>query len=71
MSCARACHQPTVRCISVMPSDDWRTTKEKYGYVPEEPLEGQAFQDLVQHIEHHTQVVTLEELQCASGACPI
>lgn len=64
-------HQPTVRCAAVMPASDWRETKRLYGYVPEEPVSREAFVqmlDAVVDAEHH---VTLEEMQCAGGACPL
>lgn len=71
-------NQPTVRCVSVMPTDDWRTTKEKYGYVPEEPISKEEYDDLISIIselawidQHLTEPIDLDSLQCASGACPI
>lgn len=63
--------QPTVRCTSVMPADDWRMTKAKFGYVPEEPITREYYDWLLQHVEAREQVINLSDLQCASGACPI
>lgn len=64
-------NQPHVRAISVLPTSDWRVTAERYGYVPEEPVEKAEYDELVARIQAAEQVVTLDELQCASGACPI
>lgn len=62
---------PKVRCVSVLPTDAWETTVEKYGYAPEEPITADAYARIESNIQRATEVVTHDELQCASGACPI
>lgn len=64
--------QPRVRCLSLMPASDWTMTREVYGYSPEEPLSEEEYEALVTAIQERVdEVVTLEELQCISGACPL
>lgn len=64
--------QPRVRCISVMPASDWRVSQRKYGYVPEEPVSAEGFEAIQRRIRTRAEeVVTLDSLQCASGACPL
>jgi hypothetical protein len=63
--------QAQVRCTSVMPSSDWQVTKQLYGYVPEEPISRAAYDDLLAHIKRTEETITMDALQCSSGACPI
>jgi ribonucleoside-triphosphate reductase (formate) len=63
--------QPTVRAIAVMPSSDWRETKAKYGYVPEEPISHEEYEALVQVIEEAVELISDEHLYCDGGACPL
>lgn len=65
-------NQPHVRAISVLPSSDWRRSKEIYGYVPEEPISLEEFRALESRIDTRArETIALEDLQCASGACPL
>jgi hypothetical protein len=65
-------YQPLVRCVSVMPSSDWRRSKALYGYVPETPVTKEEFAELMKNItDLRNQAVDLDSLQCSSGACPI
>lgn len=64
-------HQPQVRAISLMPASDWRETKAFYGYVPQEPITPEEYEALVADLAINQEIVTDDELQCASGACPI
>lgn len=65
-------NQPHVRAISVMPASDWRKTKEVYGYVPEEPISLEEFQAIEARIaERAEETISLEDLRCEAGACPL
>lgn len=65
-------YQPLVRCVSVMPSSDWRMSKLLYGYVPEEPVTHDEFVAIKEGIVHAvSEDVDMDTLQCQSGACPI
>jgi hypothetical protein len=74
--------QPKVRCISVMPADDWRITQQKYGYVPEEPITLAQYEAYMQDIDAVAtgaavgtpampELISEEHLQCGTGGCPI
>lgn len=65
-------HQPSVRCCAVMPQSDWKQSEAIYGYVPEEPISEQKYNDLMSSIipvvhERYDD----EALACEAGACPI
>lgn len=65
-------HMPEVRAVSVMPISDWKETKEIYGYVPEEPVKKEKFDAIVSRIlERADETISLEDIACESGACPI
>jgi hypothetical protein len=67
-----ATYMPTVRCVSVMPSTDWKVSKNIFGYVPEEPVSEEEYLALVEGInEIALEEIDMETLKCASGACPI
>lgn len=63
--------QPRVRCISVMPSSDWRESKRLYGYVPEEPITAEEYDELMEQIQTAQEMISEEHLICEGGACPI
>lgn len=64
--------QPKVRCLSVMPTSDHEAIKKRYGYLPETPVSKEVYNEAVRRINGSTtQHITLEELQCTTGACPI
>lgn len=65
-------YQPQVRCLSVMPADAWEVTKQKYGYVPEEPVTDEAFRAIVEQIANQGQEqIGDEHLLCGTGGCPL
>lgn len=60
-------NQNTVKCCSVMPQADMTA----YAYQPEQPISKAEFDSIVSRITSKQETVTLDALQCASGACPI
>lgn len=62
---------PRVRCISLMPASDWKESKARYGYVPEEPISREEYDRLVAQIEGIAELISDEHLDCAKGGCPI
>lgn len=64
-------YQSQVRCTSVLAADDWKETQLKYGYVPEEPITPAQYDQMIAHIAHMEEVISLEALQCANGVCPL
>lgn len=61
--------QKTVRCCSVMPQID----STAYEYQPEEPITLEAYNKCMKKIKDSEmkEDIDLEQLKCASGACPI
>ena len=58
----------SVKCATVMPVMDVTA----YEYQPEQPIGREEFDKITAGIlEKKEQTITLDELQCASGACPI
>jgi adenosylcobalamin-dependent ribonucleoside-triphosphate reductase len=64
-------HQPEVRCISVMPESDWRESKDLFGYLPEEPISVEEYEQTLAFLQAMAEESDLRELECAGGACPI
>lgn len=64
-------NQPTVRCVSVMPS--LPDHEMGYEYLPEEEVSIERFEEIVANIEDSDlqEDVDLDTLLCASGACPL
>lgn len=60
-------NQNTVKCCSVMPQTDMTA----YAYQPEQPISKAEFDTIVSRITSKQETITLDSLQCASGACPI
>ena len=64
-------YQPLIRCCSVMPQSDWKQSEQVYGYVPEQPITKQEYDELLTKITPVSHEGYDEnELQC-DGACPI
>jgi hypothetical protein len=65
-------YQGQVRCCSVMPTMSDDKIKELYEYLPEEEISQEEFNSIMNKINKQTdQAFTKEELQCASGTCPL
>lgn len=60
-------YQPTIKCCSVMPMVD--TTI--YEYQPEQPISDEEFDRIVANIKEEDQIISMDELQCQAGVCPI
>jgi len=60
-------NQNTVKCCSVMPQTDMTA----YAYQPEQPVDKDTYDSIVSKITSIQETITLDALQCASGACPI
>ncbi len=65
--------QPEVRCCSVMPQSDWRESKKIYGYVPEQPISRDEYDEMIAKITHPVEREEYDddELACEGGVCPI
>jgi ribonucleoside-triphosphate reductase (formate) len=63
-------HQPHVRCCAMMP--DLKQDESAYGYVPEEPITREAYDELMARIDPvKFEIYDGDALACAGGACPI
>ena len=61
-------NQPNIRCASVMP----QVEDTVYEYLPEQAISPARFIEIVSNIKDEmTEDISLEHLQCSSGACPI
>lgn len=65
--------QPEVRCCAVMPQSDWRETKKLYGYVPEQPITKNEYEEMMVCITAPVEREAYDDdaLTCESGVCPI
>ena len=66
-------HQSRVRCCSVMPQEDGEAMAA-HEYLPEQPLSKAEYEGVAQQIAQVgdvTEEISLEHVDCASGACPI
>lgn len=65
-------YQSKIRCCSVMPTASDNEMKSIYEYLPEEEISQEEFNAIMNKINKQTdQAFTKEELQCASGSCPL
>jgi len=65
-------YQSQIRCCSVMPEKGIDFLRSQYEYLPEEEVPQNEFDSIVKHIKKRMDtVVTLEELQCSNGVCPM
>jgi adenosylcobalamin-dependent ribonucleoside-triphosphate reductase len=65
-------YQPKVRVCSVMPQKDYEQSKKIYGYVPEEPITEEQYNNYMVNINAVTEeAYDDDELMCSGGACPI
>lgn len=65
--------QPQVRACAVMPQSDWRESKKIYGYVPEQPITKEEYEEMMARITAPVEREAYDDasLACASGVCPI
>jgi hypothetical protein len=67
-----ASFQSKVRCCAVMPTMSDAKIKELYEYLPEEEVSKEYFDFIMNNLNKETDIAfTKDELQCASGACPM
>ena len=65
-------YQSQIRCCSVMPEKGVDFLRSQYEYLPEEEVSQEEFDSIVNHIKKKMEsVISLEELQCSSGLCPL
>ena len=64
--------QPGVKVCSVMPASDWKESEVIYGYVPEQPITAEEYDELMSRIiavKHEG--YDEQNLLCEGGVCPI
>src|ERR1700681_1316989 len=44
-------YQPLIRCCSVMPQSDWKQSEVIYGYVPEQPISKEEYEEMMARIK--------------------
>jgi hypothetical protein len=66
-------YQSQIRCCSVMPVVSEDEMKSRYEYLPEESITESELLNIISSINdpEMEQVIDLNTLQCASGACPL
>ena len=60
-------YMPQVRCVSVMPQADMTA----YEYQPEEPITPEMYDALMSNIQHTSEDVGFEHVDCEGGGCPV
>jgi intein/homing endonuclease len=66
-------YQPQIRCCSVMPTVSEDELKSRYEYLPEESISESDLLNIISSINDPDmeQVLDVETLHCATGACPL
>jgi hypothetical protein len=65
-------YQPLVRCCSVMPQSSWQESEKIYGYVPEQPITKDEYDELLAKITPVShEGYDASALDCTGGVCPI
>lgn len=65
-------HQSRIRCCAFMDQEEIAEMKEKYGYVPEQPISHEEYLKLTSHIHKlKEEAYDNDALACAGGICPI
>lgn len=65
-------YQPLIRCCSVMPQSDWRASEAIYGYVPEQPISKEEYDEMLAGITPVShEGYSEEQLACEGGVCPV
>lgn len=65
-------YQPDVRCCAVMPQSDWEQSEKIYGYVPEQPISEEEYNQYITRISPVVhEPYDDNALICESGACPV